>query len=498
MSDTLPNSLNDAAAAAMAALLASDVSPEEFTRRLLAINIEQARALDAELPELLRACAIPRQFDADIIGVLRDAPDDAARNEALLEQIRSFSFVKPHAGGGYVFHDNVRDVLLEEWRAAPGDRYAALIQRLAALYLQRGEEALEIESFEVALATYSAAIELAPENGEAYSGRGKTYCQLQDYQSALGDLAKAIDLDPDDGENYWWLGVVYYRLKNHSAALSNLTHAITIQPENGDNYYLRGLIYYVIKDYSSMLSDFFRLATLQPDNDGIYYWIGLANYQLKNFSAALIAFTRTIKLQTENNPTYYWRGVTHYQLKNYPFALIDLNRAVELQPENGYPYCWRGQVNYQLKDYQSALADLTRAIKLLPENGEAYYWRGETYYALKNYQSALTDLNYSIELQPENSNSHYLRNLIRNELTSQSLKFNKINGIAKSGLNHSHNNVYPNGGVLALARPFPYDMTFRPFQPWVWLSSAALLIVSLMLAALALLAREPRWLLLPL
>lgn len=52
--------------------------------------------------------------------------------------------------------------------------------------------------------------------------------------------------------------------------------------------------------------------------------------------------------------------------------------------------------------------------------------------------------------------------------------------------------------MATLARSFPHDMTFRPFQPWVWLNSAALLTISAMLAALALLAREPRWLLLPL
>lgn len=48
------------------------------------------------------------------------------------------------------------------------------------------------------------------------------------------------------------------------------------------------------------------------------------------------------------------------------------------------------------------------------------------------------------------------------------------------------------------ARSYPHDMVFRPFQPWVWLNSSLLLGTSLALAVWALLAREPRWLLLPL
>ena len=267
MSNTPPNHPNDTATAAMAALLASDASPEEFTRRLLAINIEQARALDAELPELLRACAIPRQFDAEIIGVLRDASDDTARNEALLEQIRSFSFVRPHAGGGYVYHDNVRDVLLEEWQTAPSETHAVLTQRLATLYLRRGKEALEAKEYETALAAYSAAIELAPENGEAYAGRGVAHFALKDYKTALPDLTKVIELQPEDGIIVFMRGQTLNQMEDYSAALADFTRAIELQPDDGDNHYWRGVAYYELKDYSSALADFTRAVELKP-NDG--------------------------------------------------------------------------------------------------------------------------------------------------------------------------------------------------------------------------------------
>ncbi|MBS1964517.1 MAG: tetratricopeptide repeat protein, partial [Chloroflexi bacterium SZAS-1] len=216
MSDA-PNP-NNAAAQAMAALLASDASPEEFTRRLLAINIEQARELDAELPALLRACAIPRQFDAEVLGALRAAPDEDDRNAVLLEQIKGFSFVKEYSSGGFVYHDNVRDLLLAEWQAAPVDEYAALLQRLAALYLRRGEDAGEAERYDDALTAFSAALELAPDNGKAYAGRGKVHYYLKDYQSAVADFRRAVDLQPEDGDNYLWYGATHYQLKDYAAA----------------------------------------------------------------------------------------------------------------------------------------------------------------------------------------------------------------------------------------------------------------------------------------
>src|SRR5258705_1780239 len=85
---------SDNLSSALAALLSSNASPEEFARRLLDLNIEQARAINPELAQMLRACAIPRSFDAEIIGVLRDAPDDQVVNEQLLSGLLQFNFVQ--------------------------------------------------------------------------------------------------------------------------------------------------------------------------------------------------------------------------------------------------------------------------------------------------------------------------------------------------------------------------------------------------------------------
>jgi len=70
MTNLTHSPLFDDLAADLESLLSSDVSPEEFTRRLFDINFERAWATDSELAKMMRACAIPRTFDAEIIGVL--------------------------------------------------------------------------------------------------------------------------------------------------------------------------------------------------------------------------------------------------------------------------------------------------------------------------------------------------------------------------------------------------------------------------------------------
>lgn len=49
--------------------------------------------------------------------------------------------------------------------------------------------------------------------------------------------------------------------------------------------------------------------------------------------------------------------------------------------------------------------------------------------------------------------------------------------------------------MAAIALTYPHALTFRPFQPWLWLRCAALTLGSFGFALLGLLAHDMRWLL---
>jgi tetratricopeptide (TPR) repeat protein len=219
--------------AALEALLNSNASPEEFARRLLDLNIAQARATDPELAEMLRACAIPRSFDAEIIGVLHDAPDDQATNERLLNGLLQFSFVQSREDGGYVYHDNTRDLLLADWQEHQ-EQLAQYKHRLAAFYRQRGQKYYDQDDFNTALADLNRAIELEPEFEDSYALRGQTYCQLKQFTEALSDLDRWIKQHPDEGDGYYWRGQAYHDSKDYPAALADFNRTIELQSQQKD------------------------------------------------------------------------------------------------------------------------------------------------------------------------------------------------------------------------------------------------------------------------
>ena len=60
---------------------------------------------------------------------------------------------------------------------------------------------------EQAIADFSRAIELEPENATAYRGRGVAYNESGDPDQALADFERAIELQPDEATTYYSRGL---------------------------------------------------------------------------------------------------------------------------------------------------------------------------------------------------------------------------------------------------------------------------------------------------
>jgi tetratricopeptide (TPR) repeat protein len=108
-------------------------------RRTLGEMREQA----PELAEAISRCAIPRLFDADVLGAVRGSPDDPRGNADLLQRMLEYTFVRPRRAGAYEYDAEVRRVLLEDWtsNATSAETFYALNRDLASFYWRTYERA---------------------------------------------------------------------------------------------------------------------------------------------------------------------------------------------------------------------------------------------------------------------------------------------------------------------------------------------------------------------
>jgi tetratricopeptide (TPR) repeat protein len=80
------------------------------------LTLAQLGGEDLELMELARLAAIPRRLSPEIVGVLRGS-EQRTRNEALFERLAQVSFVRERPSGELVYHDSIRELLLENMRS---------------------------------------------------------------------------------------------------------------------------------------------------------------------------------------------------------------------------------------------------------------------------------------------------------------------------------------------------------------------------------------------
>eukprot|EP01083_Nonionella_stella_P091216 254966_1 len=91
------------------------------------------------------------------------------------------------------------------------------------------------KSFREALATYTAAIRLAPSGPDShvyYSNRSAAHLSLDDRESSIEDGRESIRLKPDYGKGHSRLGLAYFACGRYRDAVGAYEAALEIDPEN--------------------------------------------------------------------------------------------------------------------------------------------------------------------------------------------------------------------------------------------------------------------------
>lgn len=92
-------------------------------------------------------------------------------------------------------------------------------------------------------------------NAKTYCDSGLTKIELKDYKGALADYTKAIELNPNNYEGYAGRGVSKFELKNYADSIDDCTKAIEINPNDGWVYLYRSNSKKELQDFKGAAQD---------------------------------------------------------------------------------------------------------------------------------------------------------------------------------------------------------------------------------------------------
>ena len=162
------------------------------------------------------------------------------------------------------------------------DEYA-----LSEAYCKRGDSSLyefnnksSQTDYHSAIADYTEAIKINPQNENAYSSRGNAKHNHQDYKGAIVDYNMVIELDPKNQWIYQSRGYSEVELKDYQGAISDFSKAIEINPRFDNNWTQRGMVKYELQDYRGAIQDYTVAIGMNPKEGATYYYRGNAKIML--------------------------------------------------------------------------------------------------------------------------------------------------------------------------------------------------------------------------
>ena len=231
---------------------------------------------------------------------------------------------------------------VDEWISKGVSERESLVQRNVALQKQIDEQQKLIERLKAEAADkkspeaqeklkveFSEADRVFMSNVKLETGDRFVLLNTDEaYERAVACWTEAIELNPNNALAYESRGYYFlYYTRDYPASLSDYTRAIELRPSVADNYFYRGLCYLNQDDIEPARLDFEHALMLSPGMSGAYGELAYI-YATKDPLKAIEYADRAIEYNERNWRAWYSRGLALYALHNYEEALANAQEAL--------------------------------------------------------------------------------------------------------------------------------------------------------------------------
>lgn len=237
-----------------------------------------------------------------------------------------------------------------------------------------------------------------------YAGQASRHMHYAEYPEAFAAYTCALQINPDNREAYYWRGLVAGNLGNYEQAIADYTHAYDID-HDAKTLMARADVYRTLKQYDLALSDYSTVIESDPAYSTGYIERGKTYEAMGDAAQAISDYSRAIDLEPANSEYHHYRAKVYLAQGDRESAIADYTQAIEVRPSDYLSYARRAEVYFAQGDYELAVADYSSVIEQTGNASLYYVKRGDVYFAQGDAAHARQDYQTALKLNPQDGNA---------------------------------------------------------------------------------------------
>jgi tetratricopeptide (TPR) repeat protein len=175
---------------------------------------------------------------------------------------------------------------------------ASPVNPAVAQYASKGIAQYSAGDMDGAIASFTAALQVAPGMALLYLNRANAYLYKPNFPAAIADANKALELKVEKTDDAYTIrGTARAGLGDYNSAIADCNRALRLNPKNALAYNNRANNKIRLRDYAGALADCNRSIALDPNSALPVYNRGFARINLGDQSGALADWLKAVQMQ---------------------------------------------------------------------------------------------------------------------------------------------------------------------------------------------------------
>lgn len=282
------------------------------------------------------------------------------------------------------------------------------LSELASIDLAAGRLDEALSGFQKVLALDHAAGGEVLADGlraQVRANLGYLFYQLEMFEDAESNLVRALELDPEQGNAWHNLGLARERLGRSEEAVRALRRAQALLPENEAVMQNLGLALARAGDWRGAAEVYAAGVRRRPESPELWLQLGLARKNLGDEEVAMPALEKVLELDADGGAGLARQAAAHlayirFQRGEYQRAIGFARRSVEWAPKDPERWNLLALALQASGDSEGAIEAHRRALELDPKRAESAYGLAVAYLEMRSYREAEGAFRRALELRP--------------------------------------------------------------------------------------------------